>query len=137
MVCKKILLCDIDGTICEDIPNEQVERMATAEVFPDAKDRLGRWYRDGDEIHFFTSRTEDMREVTETWLKENDFKYHTLIMDKPRIKDGECYYWIDNKPVKGVTHKGRWTELVKKNMVIEDFATQADFDKYKDIEGAD
>ena len=68
-MCKKILLCDIDGTICEDIPNEQVELMATAKVFPDAKDRLDRWYRDGDEIHFFTSRTEDMREVTETWLK--------------------------------------------------------------------
>ena len=42
-MCKKILLCDIDGTICEDIPNEQVERMATAENIPDAKDRQDRW----------------------------------------------------------------------------------------------
>ena len=28
---KKNFLIDIDGTICEDIPNEEPERMATAE----------------------------------------------------------------------------------------------------------
>jgi len=128
---KKILLCDIDGTICEDIPNEEMERMATAEAFPDAKERLNKWYDEGDEIHFFTSRTDDMREITETWLKANGFKYHTLIMNKPRIKDDEVYMWIDNKPVKGITHKGRWTALVKKTIQIEEFATQADFDAYE------
>lgn len=127
---KKILLCDIDGTICEDIPNEEVERMATAEVFPDAKGRLNKWYDNGDEIHFFTSRTEDMREITETWLKENGFKYHSLIMNKPRIKDDEVYMWVDNKQVKAVTHKGRWTELVKKTVTIDEFATDEDFKDY-------
>ena len=30
--CKNLLI-DIDGPICEDIPNDQPERMATAEVF--------------------------------------------------------------------------------------------------------
>ena len=131
MMSKKILLCDIDGTICEDIPNEEMGRMKTAKVFPDARERLNRWYDEGDEIHFWTSRTDDMREITEIWLKDNGFKYHTIIMNKPRIKDDEVYMWIDNKPVKGVTHKGRWTALVKKTVEIEEFATQKDFDDYQ------
>ena len=32
--CKNYLI-DIDGTVCEDVPNEQPERMEDAEVFPD------------------------------------------------------------------------------------------------------
>ena len=30
----KNYLIDIDGTICDDIPNEEPERMLTAEVYP-------------------------------------------------------------------------------------------------------
>ena len=124
---KKILLCDIDGTICEDIPNEEFERMKDAKPFEDALTRLNKWYDAGDEIHFFTSRTEDMRSLTEEWLKNNGFKYHSLIMNKPRINDNETYMWIDNKPVKAVTHKGRWTELVKNQVNVETFADDSDF----------
>lgn len=130
---KKILLCDIDGTICEDIPNEEWEKMVDAKVYPDALERLLKWYDAGDEIHFFTSRTEEMREVTEKWLKKNGFKYHSLIMNKPRIKDNETYMWIDNKPVKAVTHKGRWTELVRKEVKADIFAEDSDF-KYDQFE---
>ena len=32
----KNYLIDIDGTICDDIPNEEPERMATAKLYPDA-----------------------------------------------------------------------------------------------------
>ena len=32
----KNYLVDIDGTICDDIPNEEPERMATAKLYPDA-----------------------------------------------------------------------------------------------------
>ena len=32
----KNYLIDIDGTVCDDIPNEQPERMATAKLYPDA-----------------------------------------------------------------------------------------------------
>ena len=32
----KNYLIDIDGTVCDDIPNEEPERMLTAEVYPDA-----------------------------------------------------------------------------------------------------
>ena len=38
----KNYLIDIDGTICDDIPNEEPERMGTAEVYPDALDTLNK-----------------------------------------------------------------------------------------------
>ena len=61
----KNYLIDIDGTICDDIPNEEPKRMATAKVYPDALETLNRWYDQGHVICFFTSRTEDHRSVTE------------------------------------------------------------------------
>ena len=64
----KNYLIDIDGTICDDIPNEEPERMASAEVYPDALETLNKWYDEGHIITFFTSRTEDHREVTEAML---------------------------------------------------------------------
>jgi hypothetical protein len=98
----KNYLVDIDGTICEDIPNEEPERMATAEVFPSALDTLNTWYDEGNIITFFTSRTEEHRAVTEEWLKKNGFKYHTLLLGKPR---GGNYHWIDNAPVQVMNMK--------------------------------
>ena len=49
----KNYLIDIDGTICDDIPNEEPERMATAKVYPDALKTLNRWYDQGHVICFF------------------------------------------------------------------------------------
>ena len=66
----KNYLIDIDGTICDDIPNEEPERMLTAEVYPDALKTLNKWYDEGHIIFFFTSRTEAHREYTERWLKQ-------------------------------------------------------------------
>ena len=43
----KNYLIDIDGTICDDIPNEEPERMATANVYPDALVTLNKWYDEG------------------------------------------------------------------------------------------
>ena len=75
----KNYLIDIDGTICDDIPNEEPERMATAKLFPDALETLNKWYHQGHIICFFTSRTEDHRQVTQEWLDKNGFKYHSLV----------------------------------------------------------
>ena len=66
----KNYLIDIDGTICDDIPNEEPERMATANLYPDALKTLNKWYDQGHYITFFTSRIEEHRNVTEKWLKE-------------------------------------------------------------------
>lgn len=114
----KNYLIDIDGTICDDIPNEQPERMATAEVYPDALITLNKWYDEGHIIFFFTSRTEAHREVTETWLKKYGFKYHGMLMGKPR---GGNYHWIDNHLVKATRYRGKFTDLVNKEVTIEVF----------------
>lgn len=109
-------LVDIDGTICEDIPNEEPQRMATAQVSPDALQTLNRWYDEGHIITFFTSRTEEHRAVTEQWLKNNGFKYHALLVGKPR---GGNYHWIDNAPVQVMNVKEDFwkTNLSKNNQI--------------------
>ncbi len=114
----KNYLIDIDGTVCDDIPNEEPERMATAKVYPDALQTLNRWYDKGHIITFFTSRTEEHREVTTRWLDENGFKYHGLLMGKPR---GGNYHWIDNHLVKATRYKGKFTDLVEKEVKIQVF----------------
>ena len=114
----KNYLIDIDGTVTEDVPNEEPDRMATCDPFPDPLATLNRWYDKGHRICFFTSRTEDHREVTEEWLKKHGFKYHSLLMGKPR---GGNYHWIDNHLVKATRYKGKFTDLVMKNVNIEVF----------------
>lgn len=114
----KNYLIDIDGTICDDIPNEEPERMLTAEVYPDALKVLSKWYDEGHIIYFFTSRTETHREYTEIWLKKHGFKYHGIIFGKPR---GGNYHWIDNHMVRATRYKGKFTELVDKLTTIQIF----------------
>lgn len=111
-------LIDIDGTITEDIPNEEPERMATCLPFPDALRTLNKWYDQGHRICFFTSRTEAHREITEAWLKMHGFKYHSMLMGKPR---GGNYHWIDNHLVKATRYKGKFTDLVEKKVTIKVF----------------
>ncbi|MCR9183233.1 MAG: phosphoheptose isomerase [Flavobacteriaceae bacterium] len=114
----KNYLIDIDGTICDDIPNEEPERMLTAKVYPDALRTLNKWYDEGHIICFFTSRTEEHRNYTETWLEKHGFKYHSLLMGKPR---GGNYHWIDNHLVKATRYKGKFTDLVDKDVTIQVF----------------
>jgi hypothetical protein len=117
----KVFLIDIDGTICDDIKNENSHLYATAKVFEDSLKIINKWYLEGNIITFFTARESKDREVTENWLKNNGFMYHGLVMDKPRIKDGQTYHWIDNRPVKSTTYKGNWTELIEKEVKISVF----------------
>lgn len=114
----KNYLIDIDGTITEDVPNEEPERMATCLPYPNAKETLNKWYADGHIITFFTSRTEEHRDVTETWLNKHGFKYHGLLMGKPRFGN---YHWIDNHIVRGTRYLGVWDDLVEEERKIEVF----------------
>ena len=114
----KNYLIDIDGTITEDVPNEEPERMITCEPWLDARKIINKWYDEGHIITFFTSRTEETREITLTWLDKHEFKYHGLLMNKPR---GGNYHWIDNHIVKATRFKTKWTPLVKKSSMIEVF----------------
>ena len=79
---------------------------------------INKWYEDGHIITFFTSRTEEHRNVTELWLAKHSFKYHSLLMNKPR---GGNYHWIDNHIVRATRYEGKWTELTKKEHLIEVF----------------
>ncbi len=114
----KNYLIDIDGTITEDVPNEEPERMATCEPFADALEIINKWYDQGHIITFFTSRTEEHRDVTEGWLRKHGFRYHGLLVGKPR---GGNYHWIDNHMVRATKFNGKFTDLVKRTKEIEVF----------------
>ncbi|MDA9775819.1 phosphoheptose isomerase [Flavobacteriales bacterium] len=114
----KNYMIDIDGTICDDIPNEEPERMLTASVYPDALDTLNKWYEQGHIITFFTSRVEENREVTEAWLAKHGFKYHGILFGKPR---GGNYHWVDNHIVRATRFTGKFTDLVDSNEKIQVF----------------
>lgn len=114
----KNYLIDIDGTITEDVPNEEPERMVTCKPFPDALDTLNKWYDQGHIITFFTSRTEEHRKVTEEWLDKHGFKYHGILFGKPR---GGNYHWIDNHLVKATRYKGKFTDLITAEREIQVF----------------
>ena len=114
----KNYLIDIDGTVTEDVPNEEPERMATCLPYEGSVDMINSWYDDGHIITFFTSRTDDHEIVTKQWLDKHGFKYHYLLLNKPR---GGNYHWIDNHIVRATRYDGKWTELVKKEHTIEVF----------------
>ena len=114
----KNYLIDIDGTVTEDVPNEEPERMVTCLPYEGSVDMINSWYDDGHIITFFTSRTNEHEIVTKQWLDKHGFKYHYLLLNKPR---GGNYHWIDNHIVRATRYDGKWTELVKKEHTIEVF----------------
>jgi hypothetical protein len=114
----KNYLIDIDGTVTEDVPNEEPERMATCLPYEGSVDMINSWYNDGHVITFFTSRTDEHEIVTKQWLDKHGFKYNYLLLNKPR---GGNYHWIDNHIVRATRYDGKWTELVKKEHTIEVF----------------
>jgi hypothetical protein len=112
----KNFLIDIDGTVCDDIPNEEPERMQTVLPYPDALKMVNRWHEEGHRVTFFTARTEEHRLLTEEWLGKHGFKYHSLLMNKPR---GGNYHWIDNELVKATRFKKKFTDLIVREREIE------------------
>ena len=114
----KNYLIDIDGTITDDIPNEEPERMVTCEPYPDALATISKWYDEGHQICFFTSRTEDLKQITKEWLDKLGFIYHSILCGKPR---GGNYHWLDNHMVRATRYEGRFTDLVDKLVKIQVF----------------
>ena len=118
-----VMLIDIDGTITnEDIKNEVSHLYPTATPTEGSVEQINKWYDEGNHITFFTARENKDKEITEAWLKEHGFKYHGLIMDKPRcLNNDDRYVWIDNRKVMGVTYKGIWSELTPKSKIVNIF----------------
>ena len=92
--------------------------MRTCLPYEDALETINQWFEEGHIITFFTSRTEAHREITETWLNQHGFKYHGLLMGKPR---GGNYHWIDNHIVRATQFKGRFSSFVEQSKLIEVF----------------
>jgi hypothetical protein len=114
----KNYLIDIDGTITEDVPNEEPQRMVDCLPYEGSVDIINTWFEEGHIITFFTSRTEEHREITTTWLNEHGFEYHGLLMNKPR---GGNYHWIDNHIVRATRYNGIWSPLTTKKVDIQVF----------------
>lgn len=114
----KNYLIDIDGTITDDVPNEEPWRMETCLPYSGSVDTINDWYSEGHIITFFTSRTESHRKVTEEWLQKHGYFYHNLLMNKPR---GGNYHWIDNHIVRATRYEGKWNKMTKKKLDIEVF----------------
>jgi len=116
----KVMLIDIDGTCSTDIKNEDSHLYPTADVIDGSLEQVNKWYDEGNHITFFTAREEKDRDVTIKWLDDNGFKYHGLIMGKPRcLNNDDEYVWVDNRKVRGVTYKGKWGPLTEKLSKIE------------------
>ena len=114
----KNFIIDIDGVVSEDIPNEEPERMINAKEITGSKDKINAWYEEGHIITFFTSRSEDLREITTKWLDQHEFKYHNIIFCKPR---GGDYHYIDNTGVRATRFDGKFGEFVYKKKDIQVF----------------
>lgn len=105
---RKNRLIDIDGTVGDDINNEDSHLYPFAEAFKGAAARIKEWYDAGDFIVFFTAREEKDRQVTENWLRAKGFVYHHLLMGKPR---GGNYYWLDNLDGEYEKFTGSWEDV--------------------------
>ena len=114
----KNYLIDIDGTITDDVPNEEPERMATCLPYEGSVEIINSWYDQGHIITFFTSRTDEHETVTKQWLDKHGFKYHNLLLNKPRFGN---YHWIDNHVVRATRYNGVWGDLVKSQKTVEVF----------------
>lgn len=118
-------LIDIDGTICDDIPNEQFELMSTAKPHPNAIETINKWYDEGNIITFLTSRIEEHREVTEQWLRDHDVNYHGIIFGKPRIEGNITeYHYIDNHKIRATRyHEGdsKWGDMISRTVTAKVF----------------
>jgi hypothetical protein len=84
----------------------------------EARDWVNKRHDEGHFICFFTARPEKLRKSTEKWLELNDFRYHSLVMNKPIAKK---YHYIDDRRVQATTFNGKFTPLVVKEETIEVF----------------
>ena len=124
MMVKTNYIIDIDGTICDNVPNEQFELMVTVKPHANAIETINKWYDEGHNITFLTARHEVHREVTEQWMRDNDVRYHGIIFGKPRIdEDITEYHYIDNHKIRATRYKedSKWGDMVPKTITAKVF----------------
>ncbi len=92
--------------------------MKLCKPYEGSLEMINSWYDEGHIITFFTSRTNEHRELTLNWLMDHGFKFHNLLMNKPR---GGNYHWIDNHVVRATRYDGKWAPLTTINANIQVF----------------
>lgn len=110
----KVVVCDLDGTLCNVDHRLQYARGETkdwAKFFSLlGEDTLREDVRDkflpvkGEDLILVSARPEDCRRATETWLEKNDISYSLLIMRESNDKrdDTEVKKEIYNKYLKNL-----------------------------------
>jgi hypothetical protein len=111
-------MVDIDGVVCDHVPNEFPDRMKDVPEIPGAREWVNSEYEKGNYICFFTARLEIHRKVTEQWFKDHGFLYDEIIFGKPR---GGNYHYIDRIHVQATTFKGKFSPMIRTTRGIEVF----------------
>jgi uncharacterized HAD superfamily protein len=75
----KTIFCDIDGTLIEQLPFEDIN-CDNAFLLPGVAEKMNEWYQNGHYIVLTTARPETMREITVTQLASINIFYHQLVM---------------------------------------------------------
>ena len=64
---KRVYLIDIDGTVCDDIKNEDSHLYKKAVPYEGSREEINRLYDTGNKIVFFTAREYKDKCVTLSW----------------------------------------------------------------------
>lgn len=105
------IILDLDGTICTE---EKMFSRSLAVPKEGAIKNINKLFDEGHTIIIFTARNWMEYEMTSSWLKKNNVKYHQLIMGKP-IGD----VWIDDRAIEFTN----WDQIVQKLEIIKQAKT--------------
>lgn len=84
----------------------------------DIIEKITKWSYKGYFNAFILLSIELYRNLAEKWLKNHHFKYHRLLMGKPR---GGKYHWIDNHIVRATRYEGKFSDLIETKASIQVF----------------
>jgi hypothetical protein len=119
---KKNFIIGIDDCICvvpKSGKKKSEKAVAQAIEVKGARAWINKQYDDGHTICFLTTRPENLRAATKVWLKQHEFRYHSLIMNKPVALE---YHYIDDRHVQATTFRGKFAPLVRKEHKIQVFS---------------
>ncbi|MFM7989194.1 MAG: phosphoheptose isomerase, partial [Candidatus Fonsibacter sp.] len=65
---KRVYLIDIDGTVCDDIKNEDSHLYKDVKPYEGSKQEINKLAEEGNTIVFFTAREYKDKGITLSWL---------------------------------------------------------------------
>jgi uncharacterized HAD superfamily protein len=78
----KVILIDIDGTICSE--EKTFERSLAVPIEGSVRE-INKLFDDGNTIILWTARGWEQFKMTKVWLEENGYKFDQLLMGKPIV----------------------------------------------------